>query len=185
MSEPYLGQIEIFAFGFAPRGWALCAGQILPINQNQALFSLLGTNFGGDGVTTFALPDLRGRVPMGQGNGAGLASRTIGQKAGEENHTLSAAETPTHTHPVRVISNPVISTNTTQPGPGVVLAQTAGVDKGNSPFAVNLYAQDSAPSQAMSGAAIGATGGQPHPNLMPYLTCNLCIALQGVFPSRN
>ena len=185
MSEPFLGQIELFSFGFAPRGWALCAGQIMAIAQNQALFALLGTTYGGNGVTTFALPDLRGRVPMGQGNGSGLTPRVIGEFVGEEAHTLTIAETPTHTHTLQAISNPTLTNNVDTPGPTVVLAQTTGADKDNNPLTVNIYAPDAAPSQALASAAIGTVGGQPHPNLMPYLAVNVCIALQGIFPSRN
>ena len=185
MSEPFLGQIELFAFGFAPRGWALCAGQIMAINQNQALFSLLGTTYGGNGQTTFALPDLRGRVPMGQGNGPGLTPRTLGAAVGEEAHTLSIAETPAHVHTLQAISNPTLANNVDAPGPTVVLAQTTGTDKSGNPITVNIYASDNAPNQVLAGAAIGPTGGQPHANLMPYVTLNACIALQGIFPTRN
>jgi microcystin-dependent protein len=185
MSQPFLGQIELFAFGFPPRYWAQCSGQLLPVNQNQALFALLGTTFGGDGINTFALPDLRGRVPVGQGSGQGLTPRSVGQRAGEEAHTLLVGETPGHSHAVQSIPNPVTANNTSEPGPAVALAQTTGVDRDGNPFTVNLYAPDNAPSQAMAGSAIGITGGQPHPNLMPYLVGNFCIALQGLFPSQN
>jgi microcystin-dependent protein len=185
MSQPFLGQIELFAFNFAPRGWAMCAGQILPIQQNQALFSLLGTTYGGDGVRTFALPDLRSRAPMGQGNGQGLTPRVIGSAFGEENHTLLLAETAPHTHAVQAISNPNLAHNVDTPGPTVVLAQTTGVDKGGNAITVNIYATDNAPNQALAPAAIGTVGGQPHANLMPYLALNACIAMQGIFPSHN
>ncbi len=185
MSDPYLGEIELFAFGFAPNGWAMCAGQLLPIAQNQALFSVLGTTFGGDGIRTFALPDLRGRVPVGQGNGQGLTPRVMGETGGEEAHTLLPAETPPHTHPLQALANQSTTTNTDAPGPTVVLAQATGMDKNGNPLAMNLYAPDTAPAQAMAAAAIGVTGGAPHPNLMPYLAGNFCIALTGVFPSRN
>jgi microcystin-dependent protein len=184
MSEPYLGQIELFAFGFAPKGWALCAGQIMAINQNQALFALLGTTYGGNGQTTFALPDLRGRLPMGQGNGRGLTPRTIGEVGGEEAHTLSIAETPAHTHTFVALPNPNLATNVDAPT-GAVLAQTTGQDKDGNTIPVNIYVPDSAPNQALAQTAIGSTGGQPHANLMPYLTVNACIALVGIFPSRN
>ncbi len=185
MSEQFLGEIELFAFGFAPRGWALCAGQTLPINQNHALDFRLGTTVGGNGTTTFMLPDLRGRAALGQGNGAGLTPRVVGDMAGEEVHTLLAAETPPHTHPLQAMANQSTATNTDTPGPTVVLAQRVGIDKGGNSFAMNIYATDSAPAQAMTTAALGASGGAPHTNLMPYLAGNFCIALQGVFPSRN
>jgi microcystin-dependent protein len=185
VSEPYIGQIELFAFGFAPRNWAFCVGQIMPIAQNQALFSLLGTTYGGDGVRTFALPDLRGRTPMGQGNGQGLTPRVLGETVGQEAHTLLISETPQHTHSVQAISNPNLATNTDAPGPTVLPAQTTGVDKGGNPIVVNIYAPDSAPSQAMAPASLGSMGGQPHSNLMPYTALNACISLTGIFPSRN
>ena len=185
MSEPFLGQIEVFSFGFAPTGWAQCAGQLMPIAQNQALFAVLGTTFGGDGIRTFALPDLRSRVPMGQGNGQGLTPRTVGQIGGEETHALTVGEIPLHSHSVAAISNPTTANNTDVPGGTVVLAQTVGVDKGGHPLTFDIYAPDNAPNQRMSATAIGTAGGQPHPNLMPYVAVNFCIALQGLFPSRN
>jgi microcystin-dependent protein len=185
MAEPFLGQIELFAFQFAPRGWALCAGQIMPIQQNQALFALLGTTYGGNGTTTFALPDLRGRVPMGQGAGQGLTSRVLGEAIGEPSHTLTIGETPPHSHAVQAISNPNLANNTDTPGPTVVLAQTIGRDKGGNSIAVSIYAPDSAPNQALAPASIGSIGGNPHANTMPYLAVNACIALVGIFPSRS
>jgi microcystin-dependent protein len=178
MAQPYVGQIEAFAFGFAPKGWAFCAGQVMSINQNQALFSLLGTTYGGNGVTTFQLPDLRSRLAMGQGNGAGLTPRVIGETGGEENHTLLVSETPLHTHALRAAS--ATGTPTNLPGNTVVLGQSA-----NGGVALSLYATDSNPSQPMAPTAIGSTGGQPHSNLMPYNTLNFCIALVGIYPSRN
>jgi microcystin-dependent protein len=184
MSQPFLGQIELFAFGFAPKGWALCAGQIMAINQNQALFALLGTTFGGNGQTTFALPDLRSRTPMGQGNGPGLTPRTVGAALGEEAHTLSATETPLHSHSFGVLSNPNLAENVDTPT-SAVLAQTTGRDRNGNTIAVNIYASDSGPNQALAQGVIGTTGGQPHPNQMPYLTLNACIALTGVFPTQN
>ena len=122
---------------------------------------------------------------MGQGNGHGLTPRVVGQIAGQETHALVVGETPSHSHTVRALSNPTTTNNIDTPGPSVVLAQTVGKDSKGNPITVNIYAPDNAPSQPMSTAAIGATGGQPHPNLMPYLTVNMCIALQGIFPSRN
>jgi microcystin-dependent protein len=184
MAEPYLGQIEAFAFGYAPRGWAICAGQTLPINQNAALFALIGTTYGGNGVSTFMLPDLRSRLAMGQGNGAGLTSRSIGEVGGEENHTLLMTETPSHTHLAMAAAKPATNTNTNAPGNSVVLAQTVG-KAANGTFLLSLYASDPTPGQPMAAAAIGTTGGQAHSNLMPYNTLNFCIALSGIFPSRN
>jgi microcystin-dependent protein len=183
MTDFFVGEIQMFAFDFAPKNWALCNGQLLAIAQNQALFSLLGTTYGGDGVRTFALPDLRGRLPMGQGTGFGLSPRTLGQTLGEESHTLLASETPTHTHSVNVISNPTLTSNTDAPGPTQFLAQTTY--SGSVGATTNVYVPDPAPNNAMSAAAVSTTGGQAHDNLMPLLTVNFCIALFGVFPARN
>jgi microcystin-dependent protein len=185
MAEPYLGQIEAFAFNFAPKGWATCAGQTMSINQNQALFSLLGTTYGGDGRVTFALPDLRSRVTMGQGNGVGLTPRSIGERTGEESHTLLSAEIPSHTHSLNTAANADPATNKNAPGNTEVLAQSTGKDKDGNVIALNLYVADPNPTQPMATAAIGLTGGQPHSNLMPLSVVNFCIALQGIFPSRN
>lgn len=185
MAQPYLGEIEIFGFGFAPKGWAICAGQILPINQYQALFSVLGTSYGGNGTTNFALPDLRGRIAMGQGNGLGITPRIIGQPGGEPTHTLQVTETPSHNHPLNAAQNVTVGNDVNTPGPTVVLSQTTGRAVGGGGLTVNLYVADANPSQAMAPTAIGTTGGQPHNNMMPYLALNFCIALVGVFPSRN
>jgi microcystin-dependent protein len=168
MAEPFLSEIRIMSFAFAPRGWALCNGQLLPINQNQPLFSLLGTTFGGDGRVNFALPDLRNQAPMHVGGG-----HTLGEKGGEQTHTLSAAEMPTHQHVFN--ASTTLSSLGTLPG-GNVLGQSSGVF---------LYAAANN-MEAMSPNAISTTGGsQAHPNMQPFLTLNFCIALQGIFPSRN
>ena len=185
MAEPFIGQIEIFAFGYPPSGWAQCSGQLLPINQNQALFSVLGTTFGGDGRTTFALPDLRSRVPMGQGAGPGLTPRQVGEKGGEERHTLTIAETPLHTHAINTISKPSLTNNVDVPTNTVALAKTTGTNKDNNTITVNIYAADAAPNQQMAQAALGNVGGQSHSNMMAYLGVNICIAMRGLFPSRN
>ena len=165
MAEPFLSEIRQFSFVFPPRGWALCNGQLLPINQNQGLFSLLGTTYGGDGRTNFALPDLRGRVPIHVGSG-----HTLGERAGEAAHTVSLAELPTHTHQVGVSG----SAGTTVDPTGNYLAAAA-----------NAYA---APTSSLVGLAGGATntgGSQAHLNLQPFLTMCFCIALQGIFPSQT
>lgn len=166
MSEPYISEIRIMSFNFPPRGWAQCNGQFLPINQNQALFSLLGTTYGGNGQTTFALPDMRGNVPVHMGN-----SFTEGQRGGEASHTLTQAEMPQHNHTAQASSastgNVVVPTGALLASPlNLTYAPTANV--------------------AMQAATIGNAGGsQAHENMQPYLTLNFCIALQGVFPSRN
>ena len=130
MAQPFLSQIEAFPFNFAPKGWALCAGQIMPINQNQALFSLLGTTFGGNGTTTFALPDLRGRLANGFGQGSGLANYTLGQRGGEETHTLSGTETPAHSHLVNAVKNGTTG-GTSTPGGGVTLGEGYATEAGS------------------------------------------------------
>jgi microcystin-dependent protein len=185
MAQPYLGQIEAFAFNFAPRGWAICAGQLLPIQQNQALFAVVGTTYGGNGTSTFALPDLRSRLAMGQGSGAALTQRVIGETFGEENHTLLVTETPLHSHPLNTTANAAPASNTDVPTSATLLAQTTGTDTKGGALPVSLYVADPAPNQVLAGTAIGLTGGQPHANLMPYNTLNFCIALNGIFPSRN
>jgi len=170
VSEPFLAEIRIVGFNFAPRGWATCDGQIMPINQNQSLYSLLGTTYGGDGRTSFALPDLRGRVPIHLGAATG-ATHPLGSKAGEDTHTLSNAEMPEHNH---VMQGSNTAGDTANPG-GNVLAREQG-----SPY-----------SSAMSDLQLQASwigdtgGGQAHQNMQPYQVLNFCIALTGLFPSRN
>lgn len=166
MAEPFLSEVRIMSFVFAPKGWALCNGQLLPINQNQGLFSLLGTTFGGDGRVNFALPDLRGRTPIHVGSG-----HTLGERGGEPAHTLSIAELPEHVHVWNANGSPA-TTNT--PAATLLLAQSTG-DSAWGP-ASNLV--------AMSPATITNTGGsQAHLNMQPFLTLSFCIALQGIFPS--
>ncbi|EWT02090.1 tail collar protein [Intrasporangium oryzae NRRL B-24470] len=168
MSEPFLGEIKLIAFGYAPKGWAVCNGQLLPINQNQALFSLLGTTYGGDGRVTFALPNLLGRVPLHIGQ-----EISQGQSAGEASHTLTVGELPTHAHPVLATD---ASATTGVPDPLSMLATSVG-SPAYAP-AQNLVAMD-------AGALAPAGGSQPHENRQPYLVLLMCIALQGIFPSRN
>ena len=182
MAEPFLGEIEAFAFNFAPRGWALCAGQVLPINQNTALFSLLGTTYGGNGTTTFQLPDLRGRVANAFGQGQGLGNYGLGQTGGQESHTLILNEMSSggHSHAVTAKNNGTTGgTNIPSATVGLGAAYASGA---GSPVAVNIYSS-AAPTIAMGSLA--PTGGQPHENRMPFLGLNYCIALQGLFPSRN
>jgi microcystin-dependent protein len=174
MSEPFLSEIRMLAFNFAPRGWSLCDGQLMPINQNQALFALLGTTFGGDGVQTFGLPDMRSRTPVHSGQGPGLSNYVLGQRGGEENHFLSTTEMPAHVHqPGASTSAPT----TGSAGTGMALA---------TPTASKPYRVGSSNLVPLSPVTVGSTGGnQPHPNMQPYLTVSFAIALQGIFPSRN
>lgn len=163
MAEPFLSEIRIMSFEFAPKGWALCNGQLLPINQNQGLFSLLGTTFGGDGRVNFALPDLRGRTPIHVGSG-----HTLGERGGEQAHTLSIAELPTHTHVLNATSS----------------AGTALTTTGNLLAKANLPAYRGADNLAAMAPSVGNVGGsQAHLNMQPFLTLSFCIALQGIFPS--
>ena len=182
MSQPFLGEIEFFAFNFPPKSWALCAGQILPIAQNQALFALLGTTYGGDGIRTFNLPDLRGRVPIGQGSGLGLQPRTLGETAGEETHTLVTGELPSHTHPLGAVANTAAAVTTAPAGH----LPSIGTDKVGTTFQPVQFYGTVAPDVAMAPTAIGPSpGAASHPNMMPYLALNACIALAGIFPSRG
>jgi len=168
--NPFLCELMIFAGNFAPRGWGLCNGQLLSISQNQALFSLLGTMYGGNGVTNFALPDLRDRVPIHQGQGPGLSPRALGERGGAASHTLSITELPIHSHGVRASS-----------GVGSAVSPT-GMYPARNPAAIPQYGVTA--DVAMATLAIGNTGGgQPHPNLQPYLGLNFVIALQGIYPS--
>src|SRR6266446_283157 len=165
MAEPFLSEIRIMSFGFAPQGWALCNGQLLPINQNQALFSLLGTTYGGDGRVNFGLPNLQGRTPIHTGNG-----HTLGEVGGEQAHTLNISEIPTHTH----VANASTANGDTNFANGNVLA-AAG----------NLYAAPSSLTTLNPTSIANVGGSQAHLNMQPFLTLTFCIALQGIFPSRN
>ena len=167
MSEPFLAEIRIFGFNFAPRGWASCDGQILPINQYQSLFSLLGTNYGGDGRTSFGLPELRGRVPIHVGSG-----HNIGSISGVESHALSSTEMPQHTHNIQVSSQPG---NT--PIPNAPDANTLA--------AYNNAYNDGSALAVMPNVLSSSGAGQSHTNIQPIQVVNFCIALQGLFPSRN
>lgn len=174
MAEPFLSEIRIMSFQFAPKGWALSNGQLLPINQNQALFSLLGTTYGGDGRVNFALPDIRGRVPIHVGSG-----HTLGEKGGEPAHTLSIAELPTHTHVLNATSAAATGPSVANPAPSAtnLLATSPATD--------NVY---NTPSSlvAMDPSSIANVGGsQAHLNMQPFLVLSFCIALQGIFPSPN
>ena len=172
MSDPFVGEIRMFAGNFAPQGWALCDGQLLAISQNDVLFSLVGTTYGGDGQNTFGLPDLRGRIPLHMGQGPGLSSRTIGQNGGSETVTLTPAQLPAHGHVLNADSG---AANSTDP-----LGRLPAASTGSSTYG-NL-----APSVAMRADAVASAGGnQAHDNMMPFLCINFIIALFGIYPSRN
>src|SRR5437762_13299757 len=169
MAEPFLSEIRIMSFGFPPKGWALCDGQLLPINQNQALFSLLGTTYGGDGRVNFGLPNLQARTPIHMGSG-----HTLGERSGEQSHTLSISEIPTHVHAIHATS--ANADPSASPGATTMLAKASGDSiYGN---AANLVALD-------PGAVGNAGGSQAHLNMQPFLVLSFCIALQGIFPSPN
>ncbi len=169
MAEPFLSEIRVFSFDFAPKGWALCNGQLLPISQNQPLFSLLGTTFGGDGRVNFALPNLQGNAPIHVGNG-----HAVGERGGEQAHTLSISEMPTHTH---VASATSATSNASPPSPtGNILADSNPASAYNSPTSL----------AAMNAGTLAQVGGsQAHSNLQPFLVLNFSIALQGIFPSQS
>jgi microcystin-dependent protein len=171
MSDPFLAEIRMVSFNFPPKGWAFCNGQVLPINQNQALFSLLGTTYGGDGRTTFALPNLQGRLPLHTGTLRAGGNFVLGQRAGEEAHTLIVSEMPAHTHPAVASSNPADQTSPANNYWAVSQSYTA-------------YAPS--PNETMAPNAVGLAGGsQPVPNLSPYLVLNFVIAIVGIYPSRD
>lgn len=178
MADPFLGEIRMFGGNFAPIGWAFCQGQLIPISQNAALFSLLGTMYGGDGVSTFALPDLRGRVPLGMGQGPGLSPYTEGQAGGAESVTLNTQQMPAHTHAVAATE----TQSTTDPK-GAVLANTQPPTPGAAP---KCYGASPDGKTSMNAAMIGMTGGNlPVSVQQPYLAVNYIIALNGIFPSRQ
>jgi microcystin-dependent protein len=166
-NAPFIGEIDLFPFNFAPKGWALCDGQLLPISQNTALFSLLGTTYGGDGKTTFALPDLQGMVAMGADQGPGLSVRDLGETGGTEMVTLAPNEMPSHVHTLSCDVDQATSAS-----PATALPATSETD---------LYHSAATTNQPLTAAG----GSQPHQNMQPYLTLNYCIALQGVFPPRT
>lgn len=173
MSDQFVAEIRMFPFNFAPRGWAFAAGQLMPISQNTALFSLLGTTYGGDGKATFALPDLQGNVPMQPGQGQGLSLRDLGEMSGTESVTLLVSEIPVHTHALMAQNTPA---NVNAPGPNpVTLSRSSGGA---------AYEPVTSPVLMAFQGLPPAGGGLPHQNMQPYLTVNFCIALQGIFPQR-
>ena len=176
MANPFLAEIRIFPFNFAPVGWAFCDGQLLPLSQNTALFSLLGTTYGGDGKSTFALPNLQGNAPMFYGQGPGLSLHDIGESGGSQTVTLLDSEVPQHTHNLQASTH---TSDLDSPGPGNALGRS-------SPSMLYKQPTGAATPQPLATESVAPAGGdQPHNNLMPYLTFNFCIALQGVFPPRT
>jgi microcystin-dependent protein len=170
VSEPFIGEIRMFGGNFAPAGWAFCDGSLLPISENDALFNLIGTTYGGDGQSTFALPDLRGRIPIHMGQGSGLSNRILGQQGGVETVTLTTGQIPSHTHALNASSSAATNAAT----PADIMAN---------PGTTFLYA--AAPSIGMHASAVGTAGGsQPHTNLAPYLCVSFIISLFGIFPSQ-
>ncbi|MGJ8725470.1 MAG: phage tail protein [Roseibacillus sp.] len=177
--EPFIGQIQPFGFNFAPRGWAHCDGQLIAISSNSALFSLLGTIYGGDGRTTFALPDLRGRAPIHMGSGAGLTPRSIGQKSGLENVTLTTPQIPSHSHS----ANGTIKCSTNAGDEDSPQNHYSAAHAGDENYSSST--NENMASQGVSVTVGSAGGGLAHTNMQPYLVINWCIALIGIFPSRN
>lgn len=180
MSEPFLGEIKIISWNFPPKGWAFCNGSLLPINQNQALFAVLGTTYGGDGRQTFGLPNLQGRMPTHIGNGI-----VLGELGGETSHTLNISELPAHTHVPVGDGNTAATSNSPTPSASTVLGQSAGTTHDGTSLVIQMYAASSNGS-VLNSATISPVGGnQPHENMSPYLVLNFIIALQGIFPSQN
>jgi len=185
MGEPYLGEITIGAFNFAPQGFAFCDGQILAISTNTALFSLLGTNYGGNGQSNFALPDLRGRVPLhvGGSQGPGLSPYSLGQQGGTETVTLTTGQMPGHNHTLVVDNSP---STASAPSNGAFIGQGPSTGSGPNATQLKIYTSDAVQQITLNPQSIGISGGnQPHPNIQPFLGLNFLIALQGIFPSRN
>ena len=180
MADPFLSEIRIFSFNFPPRSWALCNGQLMPINQNQALFSLLGTTYGGNGQTTFALPNLQARVPVHFGGGV-----TLGESAGQFSHTLTQSELPQHTHLLQADTATAPATTVGSVPLNKLFGQPQEALQGGSTAPVSRYGPANNLVTLNPGAVSNVGGSQAHQNMMPYLTLNFCIALQGIFPSQN
>jgi len=179
MSDQFLAEIRIFPFNFAAQGWAFCNGQLLPISQSTALFSLLGTTYGGDGRTNFALPNLQGNAPMFFGQGPGLSLHELGETGGSNAVTVLLSQMPSHTHAINCIDGARVEGQVGQPG-NAILVKTSGTP-------ANAYTSGvTQTNQTLASGMVGPAGGnQPHNNLMPYLTLNFCIALQGIYPTRS
>jgi len=182
MVEPFLGELRMMAFNFAPSGWALCNGQTMSIQQNQALFSLLGTTYGGNGINTFALPNLQGRVPI-----SFSGTFNLGQLGGETTHTLVQGEMPTHIHLLQADAATLPANNTATPSSSTVLGQSGGTANPSGTYAIEIYnSQGNNSIGTLSANVVGGTGqSQPHDNMQPHLGVSFCITLSGIFPSRN
>ena len=177
MTDPFVAEIRMFGFNFAPKGWAFCNGQLLPLSQNTALFSLLGTTYGGNGQSNFGLPNLQGNAPMHPGQGPGLSLHDLGETGGSETVTLLESEIPSHGHPMQASQGDGTERTPSPGGNGQLLATGVGISQ---------YQAPSGPATPLSGSAIAPAGGdQPHNNMQPYLVLNFCIALQGVYPPRT
>ena len=178
--DPFVAEIRILPFNFPPKGWAFCDGQLMPISQNTALFSLLGTTYGGDGKSTFALPNMQGNAPMHPGQGPGLSLHDLGEVGGSPTVTLLQTEMPVHSHAIGVASSPFLSGQVSTPSNQTVLAKAGG-------STTNAYTSgQTQTNQTLNGSTLTPAGGsQPHNNMQPYITLNFCIALQGVFPPRS
>ena len=179
MSEPFLGEIKMIAFDFAPKGFAFCHGQTLNISQNQSLFNLIGTTYGGNGTSNFALPDLRGRVPIGEGQGTGLSNRVLGQSGGSETVTLTEGQLPSHNHALEADLNATSSSANSNDPAGKLLG------KSNRPTYLSGTANITLDSNSISGSTSSVGSGEAHNNVQPFLCINFVIALTGIFPSQN
>lgn len=180
MGTPYMGEIKIISWNYPPKGWVFCNGQTLPINQNQALFSLFGTSYGGNGQTTFGLPNMQGRVPVHMGSGF-----IVGQVGGETTHTLKVSEMPQHNHNIRADGSTAAGSNFSTPAATEMFGQSLGVPSSGTNFAVSPYGAAPPAGVLAPGTVTNSGGNQPHDNMQPYLVLNFVVALQGVFPSRN
>ena len=181
MSSPFIGQIIMFAGNFAPAGWALCQGQLLSVAENEVLFNLIGVTYGGDGETTFALPDLRGRLPISSGKGQGLSNYALGNAVGLEQVQLTQSQLPAHQHPVVAVNQP----GTANVPSGNVLLAPLGGQAGSGDFQVSAYAPPSNQTDLNANSIAAAGGSQPHSNIQPYQAVNYCIALDGLYPSSG
>ena len=182
MSEPFIAEIRLLPYNFAPKNWAFCAGQVMPISQNTALFSLLGTTYGGNGTTTYGLPNLIGRVAVGAGSGPGLTPRDLGETDGQQTVAIDQTTLPAHTHPMQALDNALTKATLSKPANNTIFARAVLTGGEFTPYQTNTSQGVVAMSPQVVGPSNG--GGQPHNNMQPFLVVNACIALYGVFPTR-